>query len=83
MSYSLTSYKHGDDDHTSVNWKSKRRLRITSTSVKAMLATTAVAPLVKQMLYGNFKGNAATRYGLVQEKARSINTFNGYRLMDQ
>ena len=40
-----------------------------------MLATTAVAPLVKQMLYGNYKGNAATRYGLVQEKARSINTF--------
>ena len=71
----LLTSKHGDDDHASVIWKSERRLRITSTSVKAICqrhATTAVAPLVRQMLYSNFKGNAATRYGLAQEKASSI-----------
>jgi len=40
--------------HASVIWKSERRLRVTSTSVKAIFqwrATTAVTPLVKQMVY--------------------------------
>ena len=71
----LLTSKHSDDDHASVIWKSERRLRITSTSVKAICqrrATTPAAPLVKQMLYNSFKGNAATRYGLTQEKASSI-----------
>ena len=71
----LLTSKHSDDDHASVIWKSERRLRITSTNVKAIFqrrATTPAAPLVKQMLYNSFKGNAATRYGLTQEKASSI-----------
>jgi len=44
----LLTSKHGDDDRALVTWKSERRLRITSTNVKAICqrrATTPVAPL--------------------------------------
>jgi len=64
-----------DDDHASVIWKSERRLQITSTNVKAICqrwTTTAAAPLVKHTLYSSFRGNAATRFGLAQEKTSSV-----------
>jgi len=71
----LLTSKHSDDDHASVIWKSERRLRITSTNVKVICqrrTTTAAAPLVKHILYSSFRGNAATRFGLAQEKASSV-----------
>ena len=67
---SLTS-KQGDDEAASAIWKCERRLRITSSNVKAIAQrrpTTPVASTVKQLLYSKFVGNAATRYGLMQER---------------
>lgn len=66
--------EQGDNEAASVIWKSERRLRITSSNVKMIAQrrpTTAVAPAVKQMLYSKFQGNAATRYGLGQERESS------------
>ena len=67
---SITESKQGDDEAASAIWKSERRLPITSSNVKIIAQrrpTTSVASTVKQMLYGKFLGNAATRYGLRQE----------------
>ena len=67
---SLTS-KQGDDEAASAIWKCEKRLRITSSNVKAIVQqrpTTPVASTVKQLLYSKFVGNAATRYGLMQER---------------
>ena len=70
---SLTS-KHSDDEAALAIWKSERRLRITSSNVKSIAQwrpITAVASLVKQMLYSKFNGSAATRYGLRLERVSS------------
>ena len=70
---SLTS-KHSDDEAALAIWKSERRLRITSSNVKSIAQwrpITAVASLVKQMLYSKFSGSAATRYGLRLERVSS------------
>ena len=71
----LLTSQQGDDDTARAIWKAERRLRITSSNVKNIdqrRSTTASAPLVQRLLYSNFKGNTATRYGLAQERVSSI-----------
>jgi len=71
----LLTSQQGDNDTAKVIWKAERRLRITSSNVKSIdqrRSTTASAPLVQRLLYSNFKGNAATQYGLAQERVSSI-----------
>ena len=71
----LLTSKQGDDDTAAVIWKVERRLHITSSNVKSIVQRrpiTATAPLVQRLLYNSFKGNAATQYGLAQERVSSI-----------
>ena len=71
----LLTMNQGDDDTATAIWKAERRLRITSSNVKSIdqrRPTTTAAPLVQRLLYNSFKGNAATRYGLAQERVSSI-----------
>ena len=63
--------KQGDDEAATAIWKCERWLRITSSNVKAIAqqrSTIPVTSTVKQLLYSKFVGNAATRYGLMQER---------------
>ena len=55
--------KQGDEEAASAIWKCERRLRITSSNVKAIAQQVST---VKQLLYSKFVGNAATRYKLFQ-----------------
>ena len=71
----LLTSRQGSDETATAIWKVERRLRITSSNVKSIVQrrpTTASAPLVQRLLYNSFKGNAATRYGLAQERVSSI-----------
>jgi hypothetical protein len=62
--------KQTRDQSDSNLWHTERKKRLTCSMYGAVLKrrpTSKVAPLVKQMLYSSFRGNAYTRYGLSQE----------------
>ena len=68
--------QQGADDNSSNIWLTERRKRITSSNVGRIAKrrkSTKVANAVKQLLYSNFRGTAATRWGTFQEPvARSL-----------
>ena len=79
-SIELTTRYHSHNDDDSVAWFSERRKRITSSNVRSIAkrrSTTPVARMVNQLLYSTFQGNAATRWGLEQEK-HSIDVYRSW-----
>jgi len=70
-SIELATMNHSYDDDESVVWLTERRKRITSSNARSIAKrrlTTPVTRMVNQLLYSTFRGNAATRWGLQQEK---------------
>ena len=62
--------QQGADDNSSNIWLAERHKRITSSNIGRISKrrkSTKVANTVKQLLYSNFHGTAATRWGTFQE----------------
>ena len=67
----IRTAEQGKNDNSLQVWLAERRKRITASNVGSIAKrrpTTKVNSMVKKLLYTNFEGNTATKWGILQEE---------------